>query len=217
MAHIKSFCLIIFAIITQIASAQYYGYSIDNFQIHQYACLEKGRKIIVYRHRNPYDLCYNHNKCFNTLVTSCKMNEDTTVVILRCSDDIMGGCHFLEGKDLDSTTLCVCEECGRISVGKDSVLVSLYHPLSGVVIFDPIKLEQIKGTKYHNGSSIYVFLKKNIMEAKHVASNNCSLYCAIPNTDFPCYLYVTNPNYQVSELIEIIIGDVSLPSEPTNH
>lgn len=41
MVYIKFILLIIFALLTQIASAQYYGCSLDNFKIRHYACAEK--------------------------------------------------------------------------------------------------------------------------------------------------------------------------------
>ena len=216
MAHIKFILLITVVMLTQIVSAQYYGYtwdSIDNFEIHYFACVEKGRNIIV-THRTPNDLCYKNRIKFNTMVASFEAEEDSTTIVLRCTTDfyMMDGMHILLKKmDLDTTDFCICDECQQIPVGEDSMLVTTYHPLSGVIIYDSIKMNRIKNTKWLEDGWVYATLKKHKMKPKRVISSKCSLSCTVSNADFPCYLYVAHPNYQVSELIEISAGNNNVP------
>lgn len=210
MVYIKFILLVIVVMLTQIASAQYCGDHLDNFEIGYYACVKKGRNIIVFVYRQPNDLLYKNRMSFNTMVASCEADEDSTTIVLRCSIDynMMGGSRKLAKKmDLDTTDFCICDECDQIPVGEDSVYVTIYHPLSGVVIYDSIKMNRIKNTKWFEGGTIYAILKKNKMKAKRIASSKCSLSCTVSNADLPCYLYVTHPNYQVSELIEISAGN----------
>ena len=212
MAHIKFILLIIVAMLTQIASAQYYGCSFDNFEIRHYACAEKGRNIIVFARRKPDDVLYKNRGGFDTVVASCESDEDSTTIILRCSDQIFGGNRKLSKKmDLDTADFCVFEECDQIPDGEDSVYVTIYHPLSGVIIYEPIKMNRTKSTKWFDGGSVYATLKKNKMKPKRVISSKCSLSCTVSNADFPCYLYVAHTNYEVSELIEISAGNNNVP------
>lgn len=200
----------IFVFFSNIVLAQHCSYFIDTFSIRHYACLENKQRIIVYKYHEPKDLCSSYDNYFAVDISKFKDSSDMIMPIITCTDDVLGLYKLVNINDLD--TNCICYESNKYQLGRDSMLMSTYHPLEGIVLYSPNNMKKFEKVKWKKGCSIFAIIPKKQMSKIWHHTSKCNVSCSISNSDFPVYLYVEHPGHQVSYLIEISTNNIRLNS-----
>lgn len=208
MANIKYVFLTMLTFVARVAYAQYCVYQDSAIQINHYACEDNRMNIVVYKYQSPKDLTGSY---FYSDLYECNFDNEELFMKLKCSDNLFGVYELVKKSELD-TTLCVCENCMVAFVQDDSVILSSYHPLKNIKVFFFSKTsiskidKKVSGQKFKSCDSHinFVTIPKRKLKEYPAITNKCYYSCHIPHRKGHCFLYISHPDYQVSELIEVI-------------
>lgn len=207
MGNIKYVFLTMLTFVVRVVYAQYCVYQDSVIQINHYACEDNRRNIVVYKYLSPKDLPGSYFYCD---IYDCNFDNEELFMKLKCSEDMFGVYELVKKSELD-TTLCVCENCMVAFVHDDSVILSSYHPLKNIKVYYFSKIDKRVSrykSKSYDSHINFVTIPKRKLKEHHAIRNKCYYSCHVPYRKGHCFLYISHPDFQVSELIEIIIPPI---------